>query len=100
MFIDEVLTIIDQETYYTGVFIDYLLVKISIFLVKTVALYILNVYNVSIITKGAKVMTMKPAKMIRKLKKAGFIEVPKSGGHRKFVQIGRASCRERVWYLV
>ena len=46
MFIDEVLTIIDQETYNTGVFIDYLLVKISIFLVKTVALYILNVYNV------------------------------------------------------
>lgn len=30
-------------------------------------------------------MTMKPAKMIRKLKKAGFIEVPKNGGHRKFV---------------
>ncbi len=85
MFIDEVLTIIDQETYNTGVFIDYLLVKISIFLVKTVALYILNVYNLSVITKGAKVMTMKPAKMIRKLKKAGFIEVPKSGGHRKFV---------------
>lgn len=85
VFIDEVLTIIDQETYTTGVFIDYLLAKISIFLVKTVALYILNVYNVSIITKGAKVMTMKPAKMIRKLKKAGFIEVPKSGCHRKFV---------------
>ena len=84
-FIDEVLAMIDQETYNTGVFIDYLLVKISIFLVKTVALYILNVYNVGIITKGAKVMTMKPAKMIRKLKKAGFIEVPKSGGHRKFV---------------
>lgn len=76
VFIDEVLTIIDQETYNTGVFIDYLLVKISIFLVKTVALYILNVYNVSIITKGAKVMTMKPAKMIRKLKKSRVYRSP------------------------
>lgn len=85
MFIDEVLTIIDQETYNTGVFIDYLLVEISIFPVKTVDLCVFSVYNISIITKGDKVMTMKPAKMIRKLKKAGFIEVPKSGGHRKFV---------------
>ncbi|WP_421648038.1 type II toxin-antitoxin system HicA family toxin [Ligilactobacillus murinus] len=84
-FIGEILTIIDQEVYYTGIFIDYLLVKISIFPVKTVDLYALSVYNISIITKGDKVMTMKPAKMIRKLKKAGFIEVPKSGGHRKFV---------------
>jgi len=33
-FIDEVLAMIDQETYNTGVFIDYLLVKIGIFLVK------------------------------------------------------------------
>lgn len=85
MFIDEVLTTIDQKPYNTGVFIDYLLSKNSIFLVKTVDLYTLNVYNISIITKGDKVMTMKPAKMIRKLKKAGFIEVPKNGGHRKFV---------------
>lgn len=84
-FIGEILTIIDQEVYYTGIFIDYLLVKISIFPVKTVDLYAFGVYNISIITKGDKVMTMKPAKMIRKLKKAGFIEVPKSGGHRKFV---------------
>ncbi len=30
-------------------------------------------------------MPMKAAKMIRKLKKAGFVEVPKNGGHRKFV---------------
>lgn len=30
-------------------------------------------------------MPMKPAKMIRKLIKAGFVEVPKKGGHRKFV---------------
>ncbi len=30
-------------------------------------------------------MTMKPEKMIRKLKKAGFIEVAKTGGHRRFV---------------
>ena len=37
---------------FVVVFFD---LKISIFLVKTVALYILNVYNVSIITKGAKV---------------------------------------------
>ena len=48
MFIDEVLTIIDQETYNTGVFIDYLLVKISIFLVKTVAksLYLSEVNHI------------------------------------------------------
>lgn len=45
VFIDEVLTIIDQETYNTGVFIDYLLVKISIFLVKTIDLYRLIMYN-------------------------------------------------------
>lgn len=85
MLIDEVLTTIDQETYNTGIFIDYLLSKIGIFLVKTVDLCVFNVYNISIITKGDKVMTMKPAKMIRMLKKAGFVEVPKSGGHRKFV---------------
>lgn len=30
-------------------------------------------------------MPMKPAKMVRKLLKAGFVEVPKEGGHRKFV---------------
>ena len=30
-------------------------------------------------------MPMKPAKMIRKLKKAGFVEVPKEGGHKRFV---------------
>ncbi|MFZ2352288.1 type II toxin-antitoxin system HicA family toxin [Paucilactobacillus nenjiangensis] len=30
-------------------------------------------------------MPMKPAKMIRKLIKAGFIEVSKEGGHKKFV---------------
>ena len=48
VFIDEVLTIIDQETYNTGVFIDYLLVKISIFLVKTVAksLYLSEVNHI------------------------------------------------------
>lgn len=44
-FIDEVLTTIDQETYNTGVFIDYLLSKIGIFLVKTVDLYRLIMYN-------------------------------------------------------
>lgn len=44
-FIDEVLTTIDQETYNTGVFIDYLLVKIGIFLVKTIDLYRLITYN-------------------------------------------------------
>ena len=30
-------------------------------------------------------MPMKPAQMIRKLKKAGFRELPKQGGHRRFV---------------
>lgn len=30
-------------------------------------------------------MPIKAIKMIRKLKKAGFVEVPKNGGHRKFV---------------
>ncbi|CDK35053.1 type II toxin-antitoxin system HicA family toxin [Ligilactobacillus salivarius] len=30
-------------------------------------------------------MPMKPAKMVRKLKKAGFVEVQKEGGHRRFV---------------
>ena len=30
-------------------------------------------------------MPMKPAKMVRKLKKAGFVEAPKEGGHRRFV---------------
>lgn len=30
-------------------------------------------------------MPMKPAKMIRKLKKAGFVEVHKEGGHRRFI---------------
>lgn len=44
-FIDEVLTTIDQETYNTGVFIDYLLAKIGIFLVKTIDLYRLIMYN-------------------------------------------------------
>lgn len=29
-------------------------------------------------------MTMKPEKMIRKLKQAGFIEISKTGGHRRF----------------
>ena len=29
-------------------------------------------------------MSMKPAKMIRLLKKNGFYELPKQGGHRKF----------------
>lgn len=45
MFIDEVLTTIDQELYNTSIFIDYLLSKIGIFLVKTVALYRLIMYN-------------------------------------------------------
>ncbi len=30
-------------------------------------------------------MPWKPAKMIRFLKKHGFVEVPKEGGHRRFV---------------
>lgn len=34
---------------------------------------------------GGYDMPMKAAKMIRKLIKAGFVEVPKKGGHRKFV---------------
>lgn len=29
-------------------------------------------------------MTMKPEKMIRKLKQAGFIEISKTGGYRRF----------------
>ncbi|GAB9258967.1 hypothetical protein CANFE04_05330 [Ligilactobacillus animalis] len=48
VFIDEVLTIIDQETYNTGVFIDYLLVKISIFLVKRLAFIYVIPYNINI----------------------------------------------------
>lgn len=48
MFIDEVLTIIDQETYNAGVFIDYLLAKISIFLVKRLAFIYVIPYNINI----------------------------------------------------
>lgn len=48
VFIDEVLTIIDQETYTTGVFIDYLLAKISIFLVKRLAFIYVIPYNINI----------------------------------------------------
>ena len=48
VFIDEVLTIIDQETYNTGVFIDYLLAKISIFLVKRLAFIYVIPYNINI----------------------------------------------------
>lgn len=30
-------------------------------------------------------MPMKPAEMVRLLLRAGFVEVPKSGGHRKLI---------------
>lgn len=33
-------------------------------------------------------MPWKPAKMIRFLKKNGFVEVPKQGGHRRFYNPG------------
>jgi predicted RNA binding protein YcfA (HicA-like mRNA interferase family) len=40
---------------------------------------------VRIIIGKENLMTIKPAKMVRILKRNGFIEAPKSGGHRKFI---------------
>ena len=45
-------------------------------------------------------MPWKPAKMLRFLKKHGFVEISrytrKGTSHIKLIKIGRASCRERV----
>ena len=42
-------------------------------------------YNSDEAWGGGKDMPWKPTKMIRFLKKNGFIEIPKSGGHRRFI---------------
>ena len=41
-------------------------------------------YNIDIIKKGGNDMPWKPAKMVRFLKKNGFVEIPVEGGHRRF----------------
>ncbi|EEQ67884.2 hypothetical protein LBJG_00312 [Lactobacillus jensenii 1153] len=42
-------------------------------------------YNIFINYERRKDMPWKPAKMVRFLLKHGFVEEPKSGGHRSFI---------------